>query len=134
MNTIKNAFSHTFDYAYNSIEDELVIGENKECGSDPSLCSPLSNLLSPEEFLDLMKRVLLAKHSNSIQEFMKAFGLKNVESISAYCFISSEDVRDLLEDDAMFLKMKKGLTYMMVCGLALSSYKDCYELQEEELL
>jgi hypothetical protein len=65
---------------------------------------------------------------------MKAFGLKNVESISAYCFIPIEDVRDLLEDDAMFLKMKKGLTYMMACGLALSSCKDRYELQEEELL
>ena len=44
MNTIKNAFSHTFDYAYNSIEDELFIGENTECGSEPSLCSPLSTV------------------------------------------------------------------------------------------
>ena len=109
MNTIKNAFSYTFDYAYNSIEDELIIGKNKECGSDPSLCSPLSKLLSPEEFLDLMKRVLLAKHSNTIREFMNAFGLKNVESLSTYCFIPIEDVRSLLEDDAMFLKMKKKL-------------------------
>lgn len=134
MNTIKNTFSHTFDYSYDYIEDELVIWKNGESCSDPSLCNPLSDILTPKEFLDIMKKVLLAKHSNTVREFMKAFGLENTESLSAYCFIPIEDVRSLLEDDAMFLKMKKCLTYMMVCGLALSSYKDRYELQEEELL
>lgn len=131
MNTIKNAFSHTFDADYDYIEDELLIGKNGECFSDPSLCTPLSDLMPPEEFLDLMTRVLVAKHSNTIREFMKAFGLKNVESLSTYCFIPIEDVRSLLEDDAMFLKMKKSLTYMMVCGLALSSRMYRYEVQDE---
>ena len=126
-----NPFAYSFDFAYDYIEDELVIKKNGECGSDPSLCAPLSELMPPEGFLDLMRRVLLAKYSNTIREFMKAFGLENVESLSTYCFIPIEDVRSLLEDDAMFSKMKKSLTYMMVCGLALSSRMCRYEVQDE---
>lgn len=124
-------FFDTFGYAYDHIDTELYTDEKCGLHCELELCNPLGHILFPNVYFDIMKRIKLAKHTGTIQEFMEVFDMDNMETLSNYFSVPVEDMRCLLENDIIFSKMRKILTYIMVCNQAMSHRVYRYESYDE---
>ena len=131
MENTNITFFDTFGVAYDNIDTELFVTEKNSLYCEPELCHPLGYILFPHMHLDIMQRIKLAKHSSTIQEFMKVFDVDSIDVLANYFCVPSEDLRCVLENELFFSKMKKILTYIMVCNQAMSHRLYRYESYDE---
>lgn len=124
-------FFDTFGAAYDHIETELYVDEEDRVHCEPELCHPLGYILFPHIHLDIMQKIKLAKHSNTLSEFMEVFDVDSLKTLSDYFGDSIEDILHLLENNEIFMRMKKILTYIMVCNAAWSHRLYRYESYDE---